>query len=260
MIENANECYRFEEINYEESILETIDVAYVIHLEGNGRLQNIKDQLNKFKPCKKCIIVYNKGFKNCNKSYLKKQSANYDLADANIKVMEDAKSRNLNNVMVLEDDFFFDDNIINHKNNVDSFIKSKEDKNMIYFIGYIPGVVLPYDYYNFKILMGGMTHCVIYNKKTYLEMLKNPPIFDIDIYYLKYNCYMYYKPLCYQLFPETENSKNWSDFGILMGILKILNMNKNHKPGYDIIYFFAKYIILITILIIVMLLYVYLKK
>jgi hypothetical protein len=49
--------------------------------------------------------------------------------------------------------------------------------------------------------------------------------------------YTYYKTLCYQLFPETDNSKNWLNyFGhatILKFILKKLELDKKIEPGYS---------------------------
>ena len=66
-------CYRFENIDYEEGLFEIVDKTYVIHLEGNGRIENVKKELDKYKPSTKCTIVFNKRYKKCNKTDLPKQ-------------------------------------------------------------------------------------------------------------------------------------------------------------------------------------------
>lgn len=41
--------YRFELITYKSGILDkTVDATYIIHLENNGRLQNIQNQLSNY--------------------------------------------------------------------------------------------------------------------------------------------------------------------------------------------------------------------
>jgi hypothetical protein len=78
------------------------------------------------------------------------------------------------------------------------------------------------------------------------------------------NKYTYYMPLCYQLFPETENSKNWGEgYNFIFHYIaqtsfkfyKILNMDKTVEPGYSIFYMFSKlfsfFIFILLILLII---------
>jgi len=68
---------------------------------------------------------------------------------------------------------------------------------------------------------------------------------------------MYYTPLCYQLFPETDNSKYWGDQNIilyLMGlfarfIVKITGLDKSTN-AYSLFYFVSKLWILLFLIII----------
>ena len=69
---------------------------------------------------------------------------------------------------------------------------------------------------------------------------------------LNFKRYIYYKPLCYQLFPETENSKNWLVYfylsTIAKALIKIINLDKYIEPGYTIMYNFSVYIFFVIIL------------
>ena len=59
---NISSCYTFEQIEYSNGLLD-LDATYIIHLEGNGRIENIKSQLNEYHPTNLVYILYNKGYK-----------------------------------------------------------------------------------------------------------------------------------------------------------------------------------------------------
>jgi len=56
-----------------------------------------------------CIVI-NKGFQNCDKKLIEQISYN-DLTDAFLQCLYDAKEKMYNNVLILEDDFIFSDEI-----------------------------------------------------------------------------------------------------------------------------------------------------
>ena len=67
--------------------------------------------------------------------------------------------------------------------------------------------------------------------------------------WLSMNKFCYYKPLCYQLFPETENNKRWGDFNIILYYLvlfttkqfiKVIKVDTQPEPGYFIMYTLCK--------------------
>ena len=61
-----NHCYHFEKHSYNDGCLsESVDATYIIHLEGNGRLLKIKQQLEKYHPSYTTYILFNKGYKKC---------------------------------------------------------------------------------------------------------------------------------------------------------------------------------------------------
>ena len=69
---------------------------------------------------------------------------------------------------------------------------------------------------------------------------------------------MYYTPLCYQLFSETENSNGWGNENVVIRMIAIvvfqwfqlLKMNVQTSPGYPFFYFLSKVIFWVVLAII----------
>ena len=142
-----SKCYTFEKYTYTDGLLrENVDATYIIHLEGNGRLENIKKQLSKIHLTNIVYIVFNKGFKKCKKILLK-DTPSYDIIDANINVFKHANHNNYDNILVLEDDFIFSDNIQKkyHIDNLNRFLLEKRGHDFIYQLGGRPYILVPID-------------------------------------------------------------------------------------------------------------------
>jgi len=108
-----DECYHFKKITYSQGLLdETVDATYIIHLEGNGRYDDILNQLSQFQPTKVVYIVFNKGYKNCQKNKNIKLPA-HDLVDAFLDIFKHSTNpiQNYSNILILEDDYFFNEKI-----------------------------------------------------------------------------------------------------------------------------------------------------
>lgn len=247
-----NRCYEYEEYNFNNPLL-NVDATYIIHLQGNGKYESIIDQLHKYPISKKVYIVLNKGYKKCKKNPAITKPP-LDLIDAYLEVFNHATNKG--NILILEDDFMFDNNILDpiHRNNVNQFIKNLND---VYYIGVLPYILLPYDFYNYRNLLSTGTHSVIYSKK-FRDKVKNQlNINDWDIYLKSHKGYVYYTPLCYQLFPDTDNSKHWGDHNIIlyfMGIIarfiiKLTSLDKS-ITAYSYFYFVSKLWILLFLFII----------
>jgi hypothetical protein len=211
--------------------------------------------------------VFNKGYKKCEKDkYIDKPPL--DLIDAFFNIFNDAKIKKYENILILEDDFIFNEKINDKKLNIpyhiDNFLDIKKNEEFTYFIGCVPYLqsnFLNLNYHNTLYLSGG-THSCIYPKKFINNILNKDKdlIVDWDVYLnLNYKRYVYYMPLCYQLFTETENSKYWSRGNFILKyivsfqfyIYKILGLDRKVEPGYTIMYIFSKvFFILIIILII----------
>jgi hypothetical protein len=239
-------CYRFEKIEFNNSLLD-IDATYVIHLENNGRLDSVKSQLNEFHPTKLVYILYNKGYKKCNKdAYIDKPPL--DLVDAYLYIFKDAQEKNYKNILILEDDFIFNNKIKDKdvQKNVMKFINNKNYD--IYALGIVPGIQIAYDNNTSICLKGGGAHALIYSRNCIDRVLKEDKrkIKDWDNFIQKiFRRYMYNEPLCYQTFPETENQKYWgNNIFIIMNlyIIKLLKLDVQVEPGYSIMYFASKLI------------------
>jgi len=248
-----SECYHFENIQFDDGLLnDCVDATYIIHLKENGRLENIKTQLKIYKPTDNIHILINKG-PTCEKN-IENHIPPTDLVHAFLQCFQHAEGNAYNNILILEDDFMFSEKIKEreHSKNICGFIKNKEGELLSYRIGCIPLLQIPCttDFMHYRGFFMG-THAVIYNKLYRVNLLKTDisQIHDWDIFNnLNANSYTYYLPLCYQLFPETENLKYWGIKNnlyliagkILFFIFQLLGLNTSVEPGYSFFYIFSK--------------------
>jgi hypothetical protein len=245
-------CYSYENYHFENPLL-PVNATYIIHLEGNGRYDTIIESMQKFPTSKNVHILLNKGYKKCNKPNIK--SSVFDLIDANLNVMKHAYDNNYECILVLEDDFIFDEKIKEkkHKDVISTFLK-KHKEPIFYRIGCLPSYLIPYDNYNYKGLVLG-THAVIYNRSAIKEMLHDNKLVDWDVYINSKNQFIYYLPLCYQLFSETENSKIWGIHSyftyifciIIKKIIRWCNLDTS-TYAYPFFYFSAKILPILLLL------------
>jgi len=247
-------CYRFEKLYYSRGLLDNcVDATYIIHLEGNGRLSNIRKQLDTYTPTKSTYILYNRGYKECEKG-LHENSPAVDLVDAYITIFNHAKTRAYKNVLILEDDFIFDEKIKNREicNSIGDFINVKTREEYIYLLGCLPMVQIPhYSDHRISLIKAG-THACIYSSAFQQKILETDQttIGDWDVYTnMNTIQYMYYFPLCYQLFPETENQQRWFYVPIFTELFAFLRWNlqldTRVEPGYVFFYHFFSYLYLL---------------
>lgn len=263
-----NKCYRFEKLEFTDGLID-LDATYIIHLDGNSeRLDNINNQLSKYHPTNIVYILHNKGYKTCEKN-LHLNEAKIDLIDAFLYIFKDAQQKNYGTILILEDDFIFDKKIrdVAVRKNITNFIKKKEKEPMIYMLGCLPFLQQPYDYNNNKLLLGIGTHACIYTKNIRDKILQEDQtkIIDWDYHTLfMYPRYLYHLPLCYQLFPETENQKDWFYFfgmkNVLLYLLEVLQLDKQVEPGYSIFYKGSKILYALIILFIVAIIVIFTMK
>ena len=259
-------CYHLQSIYNKDAMFPTVDATYVIHLKGNGRYNDVKEQLDQYPFTKVVHILSNEGFKKCSKPNIK--SSVQDIIDANLYCMKHAKRQQYDNILIIEDDFIVDHQIHKHTDNINNFVKTHEKKEFIYRLGCIPGIMIPYDSNNYRGHSGG-SHAVIYSKKMCNTILKikQEKINDwdeyINIYYVPY---IYYTPIVYQLFPETENKSKWGSTGNMYTkiivyfnhiIIYVLQLDKQIEPGYSIMYIFAKLWWIVFLILLFVLLFFY---
>ena len=259
-------CFNFKNINLKNGIFDNfIDATYVITLEKSKRHESMYRQLYKYKPSSNIFIYMNKGFENCKKKLVKQNTSN-DLTNSNYNILIHAQKNNFNNILVLEDDFLFNNRILNkeYTNDIKNFITSRKNTELFcYSLGSLP-ILFKNIYGNHYDIFGLATHSIIYPKQTinklidYINYLyENNKNNDIDMLNNKIiKRYIYKIPLCCQTFPETKNSKSTWPI-ILQHLVKIgrkyLSIDKKDKifEAYDKIYNFLKYFQLILILIII---------
>jgi hypothetical protein len=248
------ECYNFKQYNFNDGLLD-VDATFIIHLEGTDRIENIKFQLERYKPSKIVYIVYNQGYKKCKKPNV--TSPPTDLVATFLEIFKFSQKENMKRILILEDDYDFTTLKQEDLTNVNRFIK--ENKNYIYQLGTVPYISRPVDTTTSRVYLSTGAHACIYSNEFINDTLNHKgEILDWDWYINIYGTrYMYNKPLCYQTFPDTENSKNWG-FGssILRMIYKFLNMDKVAEPGYTIFYYFS---ILLPLFLAIILIYIFIK-
>ena len=271
-----NECYTFKQYIFNDYLFKNINATYIIHLENNGRLEHIYEQLSIFHPTSILYLLINKGYKNC----IKDKNINIpplDLVDAFITIFKHAKIYNYEYILILEDDFIFNiklnDKILNIPNQIDNFLDINKNEEFIYYLGCIPGIQ-SFNYFNYhnKLYSSIGTHACIYSKKI-INNIQNVNIEDItdwDTFLnrnFNYERYIYYEPLCYQLFTETNNSKYWGRHhifdnigsNIIKKIFKIFKLDIQIEPGYTILYHVSKILYIIIIISLICLIYYILK-
>ena len=258
-------CYSLEKIYYTDGFLkDSVDATYVIHLENNGRLEHVYRQLSEYHPTDTVYILHNKGYKKCHKE-LEEQKPCYDLIDSFLTIFRDAKQKNYNNILVLEDDFFFNHEIVKKETteSINAFLSSKQTESFIYYLGCVPYLTVPSTGDHKRILLSTATHACIYSKEMREICLSvKSPTHDWDYYTnMNYKRYMYRNPLCFQVFEETENYKNWyHGYGVtslLKAFLKYNGMDKKEtvEQGFRNSYIIADWMFVFVTILIVLIVY-----
>lgn len=234
---SSNRCNEFKLIQFERGLLDNvIDAIYVILLKDSPRTESVYRQLYNLKLCKTNFIEVNQRFKKCHIPELHRQNTAYHLLYNNIQIIKHANQHNFNNILILEDDFIFTNDITNNKiiNDLERFT-TNTDFNLL-LLGCIPYLSFP----NFKslkfphIILSAQTHSTIFSRKGRNIVLdqynrcsgkmcviknntkQNIPLNQVELHDLWFNYFMnkkycYYKPLCFQPNSETENRKLWDD-------------------------------------------------
>lgn len=212
-IEIIDECYTFDHIFISDfPILPVIDMGYIITVDlpkYNTRKENVLNEVKKFQVCRKVKLLKNKGLK-CKKKNVTKTYE--DLTDAYHTILKDAKKFDYKNIIIFEDDCFFDKKLSypSIHREINNFIEKGD-----YFLYSLGGYPLGDN----KLLSLSphlspkqmtQSHCVIYSKKFIDDLLADTSDYNHwDQQYRKYQMYTYETPLAYQLMEDTDNYKTW---------------------------------------------------
>ncbi len=233
--------YRYELITNEKGMFDKyVDMVYLITMEDSPRKEHYMNQINKYIPHKNITIQYNKGFKLCKKK-LWVQNTIGDINDAYYHIFLNVLQNNYKNIIIFEDNFFFDDTINQYiVDDIGEFITNTPyhlyNLGRLFHIS-IPNLLSPS---HLKSYYTTSTHGVIYNRdyayyfiKKYEHGIYQEP--DITCNELSVIKYTYYKPLCFQLFEKTENIQNWDFNYLITKSFEYLKLDKDHKVGFKII-------------------------
>jgi len=262
-------CNEYDIINFESGILDDIiDAVYVITLKKSNRIENVYKQINEYKLSKNNIIQINERYTDCNID-LCEQQPNYHLFYNLVNICKHANKENYNNVLILEDDFIFDEQIKDTQiiKDLDDFINNNNFN--LYNLGGVFITSIPYySFKHFKYYLGLTSHSIIYSKNArdiiiekykYDKCMKNTILnFPYHDSWFNKNLdkkFFYYKPICYQPLEITENQKTWKSSlsGIIMyNIIKLYGLDITPKIGFKWMYitFYIIHIIIFVIFLI----------
>jgi hypothetical protein len=151
--------------------------------------------------------------------------------------MRDSKKKGYHSILIVEDDFIFDKEICNEMvvRNVEQFMMQKKRDTFIYSFGLVPYCMMPHVHNSNRVFLKSGTHCSVYSGSCRDAILQTPQeaIQDWDVYTnFNFPNYCHAKPLCYQLFTDTENYKNWGESHPYLFI--VLCFIKNYLKYYKL--------------------------
>lgn len=267
-----NNCYTYETLNYKQGLFdESVDVTYIITMEDSiERHAHIRNELKKHQPTSQVIIVYNKGYKKCAKSYHcgEVDRSDKDLTHAVMHIFD--ISKDMRNILILEDDFIFNNYIAKKDiDNVTDFLRKKNTDS--YSLGSVQFIVNPVSLTHRKLLVKMGTHAMIYSKngrenlrKKFRNCSNISHDFDMLTSYPS-ECYGYHKNIYAQIFSETENRSNWGKGNVPIFIIKAwivilsllgLDKEENIHKKYDN---FNKFMLLLNIIVLILITYLVVK-
>ena len=254
------------------------DCTYVLLCCGPNppREESVYHSINILKPTKLVKLVYNSGYKNCECS----NTAQEDMGKAQLYIFEDALKNSYKRILFLEDDFLVKKKL--DRDDIYSITKFiyKQDPS-VYGLGNFSIPTLDTMFSQHQRVVGnllGMAHAVMYNaqymRKVRRYYKKHDTIIMHDILTGKIDNirnYKYYKPLIYQTFPATDNQQKcwqnmfpgWCAKGLvrfIMFSIKLLKLDTQLQPGYNIIYCLPYVVYICIAIIIIKIIIIYKKK
>jgi hypothetical protein len=240
-------CYNIEKLEFPKGGIFDgfVDATYIITMEGSQRSKDLYKKLKEFNPTKTVYISHNKGFKKCNKILYDKK-VYFDVINSYFNVFYDSYKKKYNNILLLEDDYEFDLELVNQDtiNHIHTFFKKRIGQSFFYNIGAIPPLFIPIliDNHHYMGIQTLPNHSVIYTRKIQDDIVMNiiKPVEKVKFFdswiSKKYTGYFYKYPFCYQTFPATDQSSEWKlplwD-NCVTPIVKMIGLDQNSKPGFQ---------------------------
>ena len=231
--QNNEKCYRTEILKFDSGLFDScIDMAYVLTMEDSKRHDQFMIQLKEHKPSSTVTIQYNKGYRKCNKTHV--TSSAYDITDALRNIFVNALENGYKRALVFEDDFFMDKNKYN-QSDINSICKFVNKNNPdVYNLGTLYQLALPALSAHQQAMWFNCAHGVLYSKKYMKNFVRDASkgkIRHCDLYWNKFRFskYSYKYPIVFQLFPKTDNMKEWPMWQIAEKWLKYWKLDKSNE-------------------------------
>ena len=256
-------CYRV--VPWRGDVKERVSLTaatYILTMEDDRthRLSRAIQQVRRLCLSPRVYIVYNRGFRNCNKQ-LREQNTGSDLNHANMHIARHALNHFSGQlILLLEDDFFWVGDIERTKESlreIRTFLQQPGDIVDHYSLGSmsIPFMVYPslHSIKHWRVHCAFATQAMIHTPNGLKRIATRDSVYDqIDIVYSqKDRFYMYWRPLTMQVFTETENQKMWRANGPvnLAGwmYLRVWGMDKDPTLGW---YFAHASLMLVPLLVV----------
>jgi hypothetical protein len=228
-------CYSYKIIKETvDPVLKNVDITIILIMENSTRFKYDPFILNL---SKKTVFQYNKGFRACRKpSTIVK--TNSDIVHAYYTAFE--YSKNMNNVIILEEDAEVLYYTKSHYEIVDKYISGTF--KIFSFANYGKFTKINENFYKSSIICGA--HAQIISKAhrhTLTQKIKlNNFNGHIDADYFCDDVVVYKYPLIVQLFMETENRQTWNSNKIISDFfINLIELDKN-KSAWEIIYLISK--------------------
>jgi hypothetical protein len=200
------------------------------------------------------------------------QSPTYDIADANLQIYKHAEQMKYRNILILEDDCVFSPAIREERtlNDLTTFFIDHSSTPFTYRLGCLPLLLNPFlTHAPYGFYLG--LHAYVISSTARKSILERDQATILDMEeFINFSTtqYTYYKPLAYQLYPETDSQKVWgshiqtlpdfiSKYIPYLGssMTKLLNLDRSIYPGYAIMYAISKTLYSLLILLVLFLIY-----
>lgn len=237
-------CYTFEDVDTgtKRGVFDKhVDMVYLITLEGSDRTRNAIERVGAISS--RLTVQYNKGY-NCTHKNLSVKKSHADLSHAVGNIFRHAAKKKYTNILVLEDDFVFDSDYYTREDvdEIGRFIS--EGDFHTYNIGAMPVLSFPISLYHRRGIVCPTAHGVIYNKSYFSFYHATMKLHDYDMhcddvhpFNMDIRSYVYYKPICFQTFPVTENQGNWKYFQeFCVWSIQLVGLDKSYENFQPVCY------------------------
>lgn len=202
-----------------------------------GRLASCVRRLIADRPHKRIVLQINPGARS--KPDLADKSPRSDICHAFCAAFSFARRMAWSRVLVLEDDFFIDPDAEAHAASVAEFVNAVPFH--VYNLGRVAFLGWPVSRDHWRAVWHGSAHAVIYSAEyasAFVGAYRSDPAPVVsagnDMWWNRPGTlsYVFRRPLAYQVFGVTENSREWKSGFFVDAAVRALGLHESHYPGF----------------------------